>query len=445
MLRKATMTDKVVYRNIGKPDSETLQGYTSSGGYQVLEKVVRKGSPSQVIKEIKESGLRGCGGAGFPTGIKWEFVAQASGAPKYVVCNADEGEPGTFKDRIVLEQDPHLLIEGIAIAGFATSAEAGYIYVRGEYALAWKRLQQALGEAYEHNILGNDIFGSQANFHVRLRRGAGSYICGEETALIESLEGKRGIPRLRPPYPTTHGLWGQPTLVNNVETLARVPTIMEKGAEWYRHLGRGDAAGTKVYCLSGHVVEPGAYELPMGATARELIYNCGMGIRENRELKAFSPGGLSSGVLPAEMVDIPLDYDSLAKAGSMLGSGAMIVMDNSSCMVDIALRAARFFAHESCGECTPCRIGTMRIAQLLTKISNGYGSWGDVQTLQELAERMCIDSRCGLGQAAPLPFLTSLTHFREDFRIHIEEKKCPSGVCSISPTVVPYCPEEVTI
>ncbi len=439
------MTEKVVYKNIGKPNSDTIKAYLNSGGYQVLDKLVRKGTPSQVIKEIKQSGLRGCGGAGFPTGVKWEFVSQASGDTKYVICNADEGEPGTFKDRIVLEQDPHLLIEGMAIAGFATGAETGYIYVRGEYTLAWQRLQQALSEAYEHNFLGSNIFGSQVKFNIKLRRGAGSYICGEETALIESLEGKRGVPRLRPPYPTTHGLWGQPSLVNNVETLSRVPTIMEKGAEWYRKLGRGDAAGTKVYCISGHVTRPGVYELPMGTTARELIYNCGAGIRNNGKLKAFSPGGLSSGLLPASMADTPLDYNSLAKAGSMLGSGAMIVMDESCCMVDIVLRAARFFAHESCGECTPCRIGTMRIVQLLTKISSGYGSWRDLQTLQELAKRMSNDSRCGLGQAAPLPLLTSLAHFGEDYRTHIEEKKCPAGVCTVSHPGVPHRPQEVTI
>lgn len=439
------MTEKVVYKNIGKPDSETLQGYLSSGGYQVLRKLVWEGSPFQIIKEIKESGLQGCGGAGFPTGIKWEFVAQASGPAKYVVCNADEGEPGTFKDRLVLEQDPHLLIEGMCIAGFAVGAEAGYIYVRGEYALAWKRLQQALGEAYERGILGDSIFGSRVNFHIKLRRGAGSYICGEETALIESLEGKRGIPRLRPPYPTTYGLWGQPTLVNNVETLARVPTIIEKGAEWYHCLGKGSLAGTKVYCISGHVLKPGAYELPMGATARELIYGCGSGIRNSGELKAFSPGGLSSGILPAKTVDISLDYEPLAKAGSMLGSGAMIVMDESTCMVDMALRASRFFARECCGECTPCRIGASRMVQLLTKIATGYGSWRDVQTLQELSERMRTDSRCGLGQVAPLPFLSSLTHFRQEYQAHIEEKKCPSGVCPISPLAVFHSPQEVSI
>ena len=303
------MTEKVVYKNIGKPSSETLESYQQSGGYQVLRKLVNNGAPSQVVKEIKKSGLRGCGGAGFPTGLKWEFVAQAAGSKKYVICNADEGEPGTFKDRIVLEQDPHLLIEGMVIAGFAVGAETGYIYIRGEFTLAWKRLKQALDEAYASNMLGDKVLGSHTNFHIKLRRGAGAYICGEETALIESLEGKRGVPRLRPPYPTTHGLWGWPTLVNNVETLARVPTVIEKGADWYCHLGRGGAAGTKVYCLSGHVRRPGAYELPMGITASELIYEYGEGINDNRELKAFSPGGLSSGILPASMVNISLNYE----------------------------------------------------------------------------------------------------------------------------------------
>jgi len=436
-------TEKVVYKNIGKPLSHTLQGYLQSGGYQTLRKLVRKGSPSRLIGEIKKSGLRGCGGAGFPTGVKWEFVAQAKGTPKYVVCNADEGEPGTFKDRAVLEQDPHLLIEGMAIAGFAIGAETGFIYVRGEYTLACQRLGQALDEAYKQNILGDKIFGSRVNFHIKLRRGAGAYICGEETALIESLEGKRGLPRLRPPYPTTHGLWGKPTLINNVETLARVPTIIEKGAEWYQHLGKGDAAGTKVYCVSGHILKPGAYELPMAVTARELIYDCGGGIRNNEELKAFSPGGISSGILPANMVDVPLDYGSLADAGAMLGSGAMIVMAESTCIVDMALRAARFFAHECCGECTPCRIGTSQMVQLLTRITDGSGSWSDVQTLQELGERMRSDSRCGLGQAAPLPFLSSLTYFKAEYQAHIDEKKCPVGVCPITAVAAKYSPQEV--
>ncbi|MFC1957621.1 NADH-quinone oxidoreductase subunit NuoF [Chloroflexota bacterium] len=439
------MTEKVVYKNIDKPDSETIQAYLKSGGYQVLARLAQKGHPSQVIEEIKKSSLRGCGGAGFPTGVKWEFVAQVQSSPKYIICNADEGEPGTFKDRIIMEQDPHLLIEGIAIAGFAIGAETGFIYIRGEYTLPWERLRQALSEAYEHNILGDRVFGSQRKFHIKLRRGAGSYICGEETALINSLEGKRGVPRLRPPYPTTHGLWGQPTLVNNVETLARVPAIMEKGDDWYRHLGRNGTAGTKVYCISGHVLKPGAYELPMGITARELIYDYAGGIQGSSKLKAFSPGGLSSGVLPAKMVDIPLDYDSLASAGSMLGSGAMIIMDESTCMVNMALRAARFFAHESCGECTPCRIGTERMVQLLTKITDGNGSWPDVEIIEELGKRMAIDSRCGLGQAVPLPFLSSLKHFREEYKAHIEEKECPSRVCPISRLAVPHSMQEVPL
>ena len=439
------MTEQVVYKNIGKPDSETIQTYLNGGGYQVLKRLVQKGTPSKVIEEIKKSGLRGCGGAGFPTGLKWEFVAQADGSPKYVICNADEGEPGTFKDRLVLEQDPHLIIEGMTIAGLAIGAETGFIYIRGEYTLAWQRLGQALHETYEHDFLGDRILGSHKKFNIKLRRGAGSYICGEETALIESLEGRRGVPRLRPPYPTTHGLWWRPTLVNNVETLARVPTILERGAEWYQRLGRDGNAGTKVYCLSGHVTKPGAYELPMGATARELIYDYGGGIRIHGQLKAFSPGGVSSGILPAEMVDIPLDYESLTKAGSMLGSGAMIVMDDSTCMVDIALRSARFFAHESCGECTPCRIGTSRVVQILTKITTGHGSWQDVETLKELGERMRDDSRCGLGQSAPLPFLSSLNHFRGEYQAHIEEKRCPSKVCPASSIVLAPSAQEVSV
>jgi len=437
--------EKVVYKNIGKPDSETLEAYQKNGGYQVLRELAQNGSPARIIEEIKQSGLRGCGGAGFLTGLKWQFVAEAAEPPKYVVCNADEGEPGTFKDKFILEQDPHLLFEGMAIAGFATGAETGYIYVRGEYPAAWQRLHQALKEAYEKNILGDSVFGSSTRFHIKIRRGAGAYICGEETALIESIEGKRGIPRLRPPYPTTHGLWGRPTLVNNVETLSRVPTILERGAEWYRNLGVGDAAGTKVYCLSGHVMKPGAYELPMGTTAHSLIYDWGGGIKGDGELKAFSPGGISSGVLPASMVNTQLDYESLNRAGSMLGSGAMIVLNDSTCMVDVALRAAIFFARESCGECTTCRIGTKRMVQLLAKIAQGNGSWHDVAMLSELGGRMQNDSRCGLGQAAPLPFLTSLLHFKDEYKAHIEEKECPSGVCGASVLAIPYYTEEVSV
>jgi NADH-quinone oxidoreductase F subunit len=439
------MMEKVAYKNIGKPDSETLKAYLGNGGYAVLRKMVQKGSPAQVINELKKSGLRGCGGGGFPTGTKWEFVARADGSPKYVVCNADEGEPGTFKDRIIMEQDPHLLLEGMAIAGFAVGAETGFIYIRGEFTTAWKRLHQAIDEALESRVLGTDIFGSRHSFHIRLRRGAGAYICGEETALIESLEGKRGVPRLRPPYPTTSGLWGKPTLVNNVETLARVPAILEKGAEWYRRLGSNGAAGTKIYCVSGHVARPGAYELPMGVAASEMIYEYGGGIKENGELKAFSPGGLSSGFLPARMVNISLNYDSLANAGSMLGSGAMVVMDDSVCMIDMALRAARFFAHECCGECTPCRVGNTKLVRLLTKIVSGLGKWRDVQLMEELGRRMRTDSRCGLGQAAALPFLTSLSNFREEYQAHIEDKKCPCGVCPMTTEAIPRSAEEVSI
>jgi NADH:ubiquinone oxidoreductase subunit F (NADH-binding) len=401
----------------------------NKAGYQALSHVVRRSSPREVIDIIKQSGLRGCGGAGFPTGNKWQFVAQVNEDPKYIVCNADEGEPGTFKDRIILEQDPHLLIEGMAIAGFAIGAENGYVYLRGEYSKARQRLLQALEEARNNHILGQQIMGSQVNFDIRLRRGAGSYICGEETALLESLEGKRGIPRLRPPYPTTIGLWGKPTLINNVETLARVPAIIRDGAEWYRSLGIGDAAGTKVYCISGHITNPGAYELPMGITAHELIYDHGGGIPEDKDIKAFFPGGLSSGVLPASMTHIKLDYDSLTQVGSLLGSGAMIVMDDSVCMVDVALRATKFFTHESCGECTPCRIGTQKIFQTLDHISTGQASWHDVAMARELALRTSKDSRCGLGQVAAKPFLTTLAHFTSEYKVHIEQRQCPCGVC----------------
>lgn len=425
------MTELVAYRNIGKPDSETLAGYLRNGGYHTLAKLLREMTPEQVIETIKESGLRGCGGAGFPTGTKWQFVRQATGRLKYVVCNADEGEPGTFKDRAILEHDPHLLIEGILIAGYATGAEAGYIYIRGEYEPGWLALKRAIAEALGAGYLGDAVCGTSFGFQLGLRRGAGSYVCGEETALLSSLEGKRGIPRLRPPYPANEGLWGKPTLINNVETLARVPTIMEKGAAWYRGLGLNGAAGTKLYSLSGHVRRPGAYELPAGITTRTLVYEHGGGMRDNRALKGFCPGGISSGVLSADLIDVPLDYEPLAKAGSMLGSAAVIAMDETTCMVDVAIQAARFYVHESCGECTPCRLGNERVLELLTKIVVGAGSWHDVHTLQELGEQIRGDARCGLGQAAPLMLLSTLGRFSKDYQIHIEEQRCPTGACSL--------------
>ena len=424
------MIELIAYRNVGKPDSETLAGYLRHGGYQPLAKLLRDLTPEQVIETIKDSGLRGCGGAGFPVGTKWQFVRQATGRPKYVVCNADEGEPGTFKDRAILERDPHLLIEGILIAGYATGAEAGYIYIRGEYEPGWLALKRAIAEASAAGYLSDAVCGTDFSFHLGVRRGAGSYVCGEETALLNSLEGKRGIPRLRPPYPANEGLWGKPTLINNVESLARVPAIMEKGAAWYRGLGLNGAAGTKLYSLSGHVRQPGVYELPLGITTRALIFEHGGGVRGNRALKGFCPGGISSGVLPADLIDVPLDYEPLAKAGSMLGSAAVIAMDDTTCMVDVALQAARFFVHESCGECTPCRLGNERVLELLTMIAAGAGSWRDVQALHELGEQIRGDARCGLGQAAPLMLLSTLSHFAKDYQVHIEERHCPTGACA---------------
>lgn len=419
------MTEKVAYKNVGKEGSETLQGYLNSGGYQVWRRLVQNGTPSEVIEAVRQSGLRGCGGAGFPTGNKWLFVVQATGTPKYVICNADEGEPGTFKDRAIMEEDPHLLIEGMAIAGFAVGAQTGYIYLRGEYALAYQRLTRALKEAGDSNLIGDNILGSQVNCHINVVRGAGAYICGEEIALIESLEGKRGTPRVRPPYPPSYGVWGKPTLVNNVETLARVPTILERGAEWYRKLGIGGSPGTKVYCISGHINKAGAYELAMGTPAKELIYKYGGGMRANRNLKGFFPGGVSSAVLPASMADLPMDYEPLNRAGSMLGSGAMIVMDDSACMVEVARETSRFFVHESCGKCTPCRVGTRRMLEILERISAGEGTQTDIELLLELSDGMRETSLCGLGQAAPNPVLSTLKYFRDDYDAHIKEHRCP--------------------
>ncbi|MEW6032435.1 MAG: NADH-quinone oxidoreductase subunit NuoF [Bacillota bacterium] len=420
---------RVVLRNCGVIDPESIEEYIAQGGYQALGKALTEMTPADVVAELKASGLRGRGGAGFPTGLKWEFAARAKGDVKYVVCNADEGEPGTFKDRLILEGDPHSVIEGMTIAAYAVGAKKGYVYIRGEYALSIERLETALKQARKMGLLGRDIFGSGLEFDIEVRVGAGAYVCGEETALFESLEGGRGEPRLKPPYPTDVGLFGKPTVINNVETLANVAPIISRGAKWYRTLGTEGSPGTKVFTLTGDIVNEGLIEVPMGITLREVIYGIGGGIPEGRGFKMAQTGGTSGGCLPAELLDVPMDYDELAKVGSALGSGALLIMDDTHCIVDIARVFSRFFEHESCGKCVPCREGTMRLHEIMTRITTGEATPKDIENLEALARTMAAACLCPLGQAAPVPVMTTFKYFREEYDAHIKEKRCPTGTC----------------
>jgi NADH-quinone oxidoreductase F subunit len=420
---------RVVLRNCGVIDPESIEEYIAQGGYQALGKALTEMTPADVVAELKASGLRGRGGAGFPTGLKWEFAARAKGDVKYVVCNADEGEPGTFKDRLILEGDPHSVIEGMTIAAYAVGAKKGYVYIRGEYALSIERLETALKQARKMGLLGRDIFGSGLEFDIEVRVGAGAYVCGEETALFESLEGGRGEPRLKPPYPTDVGLFGKPTVINNVETLANVAPIISHGAKWYRTLGTEGSPGTKVFTLTGDIVNEGLIEVPMGITLREVIYGIGGGIPEGRGFKMAQTGGTSGGCLPAELLDVPMDYDELAKVGSALGSGALLIMDDTHCIVDIARVFSRFFEHESCGKCVPCREGTMRLHEIMTRITTGEATPKDIENLEALARTMAAACLCPLGQAAPVPVMTTFKYFREEYDAHIKEKRCPTGTC----------------
>jgi NADP-reducing hydrogenase subunit HndC len=431
--RKGTLPaeQRIVLARAGLIDPESVEEYIAHDGYAALGKALSKMSPQDVIAEIEQSGLRGRGGAGFPIGLKWKFVAREASPVKYVICNADESEPGTFKDRLIIEGDPHSVIEAMIIAGYAVGAHEGYIYARGEYQLAQARLRQAIAQAREMGFLGEDIFGSGFGFDIHIHTGAGAYICGEETALIESIEGKRGEPRSRPPFPTTQGLWGQPTVVNNVETLANAPPILRNGAAWFRQFGTPSSAGTKVYTVLGHVNQTGVIEAPLGITLREVIAIYGKGMKDGRAFKLAQTGGSSGSVIPSVLQDTPMDFDAYAKAGVSLGSGALLICNEDTCVVDLAMALMRFFRRESCGKCAPCRIGTEQAHRTLVNISKGHATLGDLDRLVSLADRLSELSNCGLGQTAAAPLRDILKHFRAEVEAHIRLKVCPAGVCNI--------------
>jgi bidirectional [NiFe] hydrogenase diaphorase subunit len=423
---------RVATENFGKVDPESLDDYIAAGGFSALRRVLSEMSSAEVRDEIMESGLRGRGGAGFPTGLKWTTVAKASGDKKYVICNADEGDPGAFMDRSVLESDPFRVLEGMAIAAFAVHANEGYVYVRAEYPLAIKRLQTAIRLAQRAGYLGENIMDTSFAFTVQVRLGAGAFVCGEETALISSVEGRRGTPRPRPPYPAVAGLWGSPTLINNVESLASVPHILREGHEGYAAIGVGKSKGTKVFALAGRVVNTGMVEVPMGMTLREIIFDIGGGIIDGRPFKAVQTGGPSGGCIPAEHLDTPVSYETLIELGSFMGSGGMIVMDDTSCMVDVAKYFQDFCRDESCGKCTPCRVGTTQMYMLLDQITRGEATEDDLAQLERLAGIVQKMSLCGLGQGAPNPIFSTLRYFRDEYMAHIVDKTCPAGVCPIS-------------
>jgi NADP-reducing hydrogenase subunit HndC len=429
--RKGTLPaeQRIVLERAGLIDPENIEDAIMHDAYAALGKVLAEMTPAQVIEEIKKSGLKGRGGAGFPTGLKWGFVSKATGKQKYIICNADESEPGTFKDRVVLEGDPHNIIEAMAIAGYAVGATVGYVYVRGEYALAQERLHTAIQQARALGILGKGIFGSQFDFDVHIHSGAGAYICGEETALIESIEGKRGEPRPRPPYPTTNGLWNMPTLVNNVETLANVASILRNGAAWYRSFGTPSSPGTKVYTVLGNVNNTGLIEVPMGITLREVISIYARGMKDGKTFKLAQTGGSSGSIIPASLQDTPMDFDAFNRAGVSLGSGALLICDEDTCVVDLARVLINFFRRESCGKCTPCRIGTQRAYDILTRITEGRGALKDLDEVVSLSDNLAQLSNCGLGQTAGTPLKDILTHFRAEVEAHIRLRVCPSGVC----------------
>ena len=420
---------RVALRNCGLIDPESIDEYIAMDGYSALEKVLTQMKPEDVIQVVKDSGLRGRGGGGFPTGLKWSFTAANAADQKYVVCNADEGDPGAFMDRSVLEGDPHCLIEAMIICGYATGATEGYVYVRAEYPIAVARLQKAIDQAREYGILGKNIFDSGFDFDLFIRLGAGAFVCGEETALMTSIEGNRGEPRPRPPYPAVKGLFGKPTTENNVETFANIPQIILKGAEWFASMGTEKSKGTKVFALGGKIENTGLVEIPMGTTLREVIYDIGGGIPNGKKFKAAQTGGPSGGCIPASLIDTAIDYDNLTAIGCMMGSGGLIVMDEDNCMVDIAKFFLDFTVDESCGKCAPCRIGTKRMMELLEKITDGNGTLEDIDKLEELAYYIKENSLCGLGQTAPNPVLATLKFFREEYIAHVVDKKCPAGVC----------------
>ncbi len=421
---------RIALRNCGVINPENIDEYIATRGYEALGKVLTEMTPDEVIQLILDSGLRGRGGAGFPTGLKWRFASGNRGnVQKYVCCNADEGDPGAFMDRSVLEGDPHVVLEAMAIAGYAIGSNQGYIYVRAEYPIAIERLRIAIGQAREYGLLGKDIFGTGFDFDIDLRLGAGAFVCGEETALMTSIEGNRGEPRPRPPFPAVKGLFGKPTILNNVETWANIPQIILNGPEWFSSVGTEKSKGTKVFALGGKINNTGLVEIPMGTTLRTVIEDIGGGIPNGKKFKAAQTGGPSGGCIPAEHFDIEIDYDNLLAIGSMMGSGGLIVMDEDTCLVDIAKFFPQFTVDESCGKCTPCRVGTKRMLEILDKITEGKGTMEDLDTLEELAYYIKENALCGLGQTAPNPVLSTLRYFRDEYEAHIKEKKCPAGVC----------------
>ncbi len=421
---------RIALRNCGNINPENIDEYIANDGYQALGKILtEKRDPMDIINEIKASGLRGRGGGGFPTGTKWEFAAKVENDTKYVCCNADEGDPGAFMDRSILEGDPHSVIEAMTIAGYCIGAHQGYVYIRAEYPIAVKRLQIAINQAKEYGLLGENIFDSGFSFDLDIRLGAGAFVCGEETALMRSIEGKRGNPTPRPPFPAVKGLFGKPTILNNVESYANIPVILNKGAEWFASIGTERSKGTKVFALGGKVNNVGLVEIPMGTTVREIVFDIGGGIPNGKAFKAVQTGGPSGGCIPASLLDTPIDYDNLVAAGSMMGSGGMIVMDEDTCMVDIAKFFLEFTVDESCGKCSPCRIGTKRMYELLTKITDGTGTLQDIDSLEEIALSLKNGSLCALGQTAANPILSTLKHFREEYVEHVVDKKCRCHVC----------------
>lgn len=420
---------RVALRNCGVINPEIIDEYIAFDGYAALAKCVTEYTPDQVVQIVKDSGLRGRGGGGFPTGLKWSLAAKNEADQKYVCCNADEGDPGAFMDRSILEGDPHALIEAMAIAGYAIGASQGYVYVRAEYPIAVNRLRIAIGQAREYGLLGKDIFGSGFDFDLDIRLGAGAFVCGEETALMTSIEGNRGEPRPRPPYPAVKGLFGKPTILNNVETYANIPQIILNGADWFASMGTEKSKGTKVFALGGKINNTGLVEIPMGTTLRHIIEDIGGGIPNGKKFKAAQTGGPSGGCIPAKLIDTPIDYDNLIAIGSMMGSGGLIVMDEDNCMVDIAKFFLEFTVDESCGKCTPCRIGTKRLLEILTKITNGNGTMEDIDRMEELCYYIKDNALCGLGQTAPNPVLSTLRYFRDEYEAHVLEKRCPAGVC----------------
>src|SRR6056297_1305622 len=421
---------RIVLSNCGKIDPENIDEYIASGGYEAAGKALTEMEPERIISEVKDSGLRGRGGGGFPTGLKWQFANSADGDEKYIICNADEGDPGAFMDRSLLEGDPHRIIEGMIIGAYAIGANEGYVYVRAEYPLAIERLRKAIKEAEENGLLGENLFDSGFDFKLNIKKGAGAFVCGEETALMASIEGKRGMPRPRPPYPANKGLWGKPTNINNVETFGNIPYIMRRGGSWFASMGTEKSKGTKVFALTGKVNHTGLVEVPMGITLREIVFDIGGGILNGKKFKAVQIGGPSGGCLTEEHLDLPVSYESLAEVGAIMGSGGLVVMDEDNCMVDVAKFFLEFTQRESCGKCTPCREGTKKMLDLLTKMTEGKAKEGDIDKLEYLAKMVQETSLCGLGQTAPNPVLTTIRYFRDEYEAHVTRKQCPSGACT---------------